>query len=126
MRTLWLTFLLACVSCPSFARDSAMPPEHAVIVHFMYGSKDLTRLYELEDKLEKAIVKAKVGEYDGNEVAADGSDGYLYMYGPDADRLFATVKPILESAPFMKGATVKKRYGPAQGNAKEVLVTISP
>jgi hypothetical protein len=41
-------------------------PERAVIVHFTYGSTDLSRLFELENKLEGAIEEAKVGEYDGN------------------------------------------------------------
>ena len=69
--------------------------EHAVIITFHYGSTNLDRLFELEDQLEKAISEAKVGEYDGNEIAVDGSDGSLYMYGPDADRLFAVVEPII-------------------------------
>lgn len=99
---------------------SACTPEHAVIVHFSYGSKNLDALFALEARLEAAISKAKVGEYDGNEVAVDGSDGNLYMYGPDADKLFNVVKPILESVPFMRGATVKRRYGPPQSGVREV------
>lgn len=108
----------------------ATPPtpkiEQAVIVHFSYGSKDLTRLFALEEKLEAAISKSGVGEYDGNDVATDGSDGYLYMYGPDADRLFEVVKPILQSTPFMSGSTAKKRYGPAEAGVKESIVVITP
>ena len=81
-----------------------MDMEHAVIVHFSYGSTDFSRLFALEDELIEAIEKADAGEFDGNEVAADGSDGYLYMYGPDADKLFETVKPIVEFHDFMRGA----------------------
>ena len=98
--------------------------EQAVIVHFSYGSTDLSRLFALEDQLIEAIEKAGMGEFDGNEVAADGSDGYLYMYGPDADALLKTVKPILESADFMKGATAKLRYGPPEEGTREVEVAI--
>ncbi|MHC4796142.1 MAG: hypothetical protein ACYTF1_05815 [Planctomycetota bacterium] len=61
--------------------------EHAVVIHFEYGSTDLSRLFELGDKLESAIAEAGVGEFDGNEVATDGSDGFLYMYGPEKSRL---------------------------------------
>lgn len=100
--------------------------EHAVIVHFVYGSKDLSSLFKLEEKLKSAITKAGVGEYDGNEVAVDGSDGYLYMYGPDADRLFVVVEPILKSTPFMAGAKAKKRYGPPEDGVKESIVDIAP
>jgi len=57
--------------------------DHAVTVRFDYGRTDLSPLYELEQQLTAAIESAEVGEFDGNEVAADGSDGTLYMYGPD-------------------------------------------
>ncbi len=98
--------------------------EHAVIVHFLFGSKDISRLFALEEKLISALETAGVGEFDGNEIAADGSDGNLYMYGPDADKLFTTVKPVLESADFMKGATVKLRYGPPTEGTREEIVEI--
>jgi hypothetical protein len=101
-------------------------PEHAVVVHFQYGARDLQRLFALEKKLEAAIVSAGVGEFDGNDVAADGSDGYLYMYGPNADRLFETIKPILEATQFMRGAKIKLRYGPPQVGSSERVVVISP
>jgi hypothetical protein len=86
--------------------------EQAIVVHFKYGSRDLKRLFQLEDKLELALRNAKVGEYDGNEVATDGSDGFLYFYGPSADHLFEVVRPALLSASFMTGAKVTLRYGP--------------
>jgi hypothetical protein len=46
------------------------------------------------------------------------------MYGPNADLLFEVVKPILESSKLMKGATVKKRYGPPQDGIKEIDVVL--
>ncbi|WP_206606587.1 hypothetical protein [Steroidobacter cummioxidans] len=99
--------------------------EQAVIVHFAYGSTDLQALFELEDQLESAISAAGIGEYDGNEVAVDGSDGYLYMYGPDADKLFEVIQPILERSSFMHGAEVRKRYGSAQDGVREVVLKIA-
>ena len=104
--------------------SSADPVEQAVIVHFQYGSTDLGQLFALEGLLEKAIADAKVGEYDGNEVREDGADGYLYMYGPNADRLFETVIPILTKTDFMAGAVVKRRYGPPKDGVREVSTTI--
>jgi hypothetical protein len=98
--------------------------EHAVIVHFNYGSTDLSPLFGLEDQLETAIATAQAGEYDGNEVAADGSDGSLYMYGPDADRLTDVIRPLLQAAPFMKGAKITKRYGPPEDGVREVEVEV--
>ena len=98
--------------------------EHAVIVQFKYGSTALSPLFELEARLETAIAAAKAGEYDGNEIAVDGSDGSLYMYGPDADRLADAIRPLLEAAPFMKGAKVTKRYGPPGEGVREVEIEV--
>ena len=50
--------------------------DHAVIVHFSYGTTDLSRLFTLEDELIAALEMADAGEFDGNEMAADGSDGF--------------------------------------------------
>jgi len=114
---------LGAVTSPAAANPA---PDQAVIVRFNYGSTDLSRLFDLEGKLEATITAAKAGEYDGNEVAVDGSDGILYMYGPDADRLFQVVEPILRATPFMNGAKVTVRYGPPADGVREKVVTIAP
>jgi hypothetical protein len=93
--------------------------EQAVIVHFRYGQTDLGPLLELEDQPKRAIDVAGVGEFDGNDVATDGSDGYLYMYGPDADRLFEAVRPVLESATCIHDAIARILYGPPADGVKE-------
>lgn len=101
--------------------------EHAVIVRFAYiGSTDLEPLFTLEAQLESAITAAQVGEYDGNEVAVDGSDGTLYMYGPDADKLFTAIRPVLETCSFMKGAVVTLRFGPPEDGVAEREVRLTP
>jgi hypothetical protein len=100
------------------------PSEHAVLVLFSYGSTDLSRLFALEERLEQAIATAGVGEFDGNEVASDGSEGTLYMYGPDADALFAAVRSALEATDFMRGARVRLRYGAPANGTREVEVVL--
>jgi hypothetical protein len=99
--------------------------EHAVIVHLRYGMTDLAPLHELEDRLVSAINNAGVGEFDGHEVAVDGSDALLYMYGPNGDQLFAIVSPILKSSDYTKDAEVKIRYGSPQSKAKGIVFTVS-
>lgn len=99
--------------------------EQAVIVHFNYGSTDLKPLRSLEEALEKAIEAAGVGDFDGDEIAADGSDGYLYMYGANADDVFKVVLPILEQSPFMKGAQVTKVYGQLGTDVPREVITIA-
>ena len=124
----WLIALL-CISVMSFIpflSGAASATEHALIVKFNYGYKDLNKLFELEDKLKTVISNAGVGEYDGNEIAIDGKDGSLYMYGQNADNLYKVVKPILEATPFMKGAKVKLRYGPPKDGVREKIYVINP
>ena len=105
-------------------RPSAAPSEHAVLVYFAYGSTDLSRLFALEEQLDQALAAAGVGELDGNEVAADGSEGTLYLYGPDADALFTAVRPTLEAAEFMQGARILLRYGPPEAGVREAEVVL--
>ena len=92
-------------------------------------TRDLTRfrlnpLFSLEDQLRTAIESGGGGEYDGHEIAMDGSDGTLYMYGPNADKLFEVVEPILRAVPFMSGASVTKRYGPPDDETKKVALVL--
>lgn len=100
--------------------------DHAVIVHFDYGSTDLSALCALEQQLEHAIDNAGVGEFDGNEVAVDGCDGSLYMYGPNADALFAAVRPILEQSDAIQNAVATVRYGPPGDDVRSVRVRLQP
>ena len=85
--------------------------EQAVVVEFNYGLESMDELFSLQHQLEAAIEEAGVGDLDGNEIAADLSDGFLYMYGSDADAVFAVIEPILRSVGFMYGAKVKLVYG---------------
>ncbi|MFT3661374.1 MAG: hypothetical protein QM809_08220 [Gordonia sp. (in: high G+C Gram-positive bacteria)] len=100
------------------------PSEHAVIVNFDYGSRDLDALFEVEELLEEALEAAGTGELDGNEIAVDGGDACLYFYGPDADALHETVRPILAAATCVRGASVYKRYGPPEDGIREVTVPL--
>ena len=99
-------------------------PEHAVIVYFDYKKENLEPLQELERKLEKVITEKKTGEYDGHEISVDYNDGILYMYGPNAEVLFKTVKQTLEATDFMSGAKAKLRFGPPEDGVKEIEVKV--
>jgi hypothetical protein len=94
-------------------------PEHAVIVAFDYGLSDLQPMFDLEERLEAAISAAGTGEFDGNEIAVDRSDGTFWMYGPDADALLASVMPVLLTSSLMRGARVTRRYGPPADGVRE-------
>ena len=102
--------------------------EHAVIAHLRliddkFGSeRERTAVAALTDDLERVISEEQAGEFDGEEFG-DGRC-VLYMYGPDADRLFEVVEPILKLAPLARGGFAIKRYGEASdANAQEARVT---
>lgn len=101
-----------------------MAEEQAIIVTFLYALPNLQQLHDLEAKLEKAINANGVGDYDGHEIAVDLSDGFLYMYGPDAEKLFDVVIPILKEMPFLNDAKVKLRFGPPEDGIDERLCLI--
>ena len=99
-------------------------PREEVIVHFSYGSMNLQHLYALEDSLRMAISEASAGEYDGREMADDGSDGTLYVYGPDAEALYRAISPVLASCPFMRGATVTLQFGPPKRKTPKRVIEL--
>lgn len=98
--------------------------QHPVIIHFYYGIEELDPLHELEDRLRQVISGQNAGLYDGHEVSVDSIDGFLYMYGPNAETLFKSVLPILRVTDFMKGAIAYLSFGPMEENAKMLEVKI--
>jgi hypothetical protein len=99
-------------------------PQQEVIVHFLYGSTNLQHVYALEDLLRIATSEAAAGEYDGREMADDGSDGYLYMYGPDAKALYRAISPVLAASPIMRGATVTLQFGPTKRKTPKRVIQL--
>lgn len=102
-------------------QQPSVPPEQALIVTVKlsdgsFGNPtERAALFALEDELEQAVVRAGVGEFDGNEFG--GGVCVFYMYGPDADKLEAAVAPSLRSSAAARGAHALKRYGGASDPA---------
>ena len=101
--------------------------EQAVIVHLRlsdggFGSEEQREaLFALQEEMMHAIKDAAAGEFDG-DMFGEG-ECVLYMYGPEADRLFAAIEPLLKSCPLASGGYAIKRYGEAgDSDAREVRV----
>ena len=117
-----------------FGRETSVPKaqassEHAVIAHLKlsdekFGTEDeRASIRELSSKLEQCIERAAAGEVDGDEFGA--GECTLYMYGPDADRLFAAIEPVLRACAHARGGFVIKRYGSASDpGAREIRVDL--
>ena len=97
--------------------------EQAVLVYLngtdlpdqVYDEYDLATL---EDKLIEVIEREKLGEYDGNEFGP--TETILFMYGPDAERLFSGIESILRAYPLCQQARVEIRPGAPGAAAREV------
>jgi hypothetical protein len=90
--------------------------EHAVLLHIdlgddEYGSEPQREtVFALEDELEQAIAAAGAGELDGNEFG--GGEVVLYMYGPDKDRLWAAIEPVIRGFPMRPAFALVRAGGP--------------
>ena len=103
--------------------------QHAVLIHLCLSDSDFgsdddrAGIGELSDRLEKAIEDAGVGELDGDEFGE--GECVLFLYGPDADALFAVVEPLLRASPHARGGFVLKQYGePGDPDTREVRVEL--
>jgi hypothetical protein len=98
------------------AEDDPDPAaEHDVLVKLRLSNRTMGTAAERADiealaqTLEDAVAAAGVGEFDGDEYG--GGDCTLFFAGPDADRLFAVLQPLLHRHPLGRGATVVMQYG---------------
>ena len=80
--------------------------ENSLIISFNYGRSSLGPLFDLEEQVRAVIEKRQLGEYDGHIIAVDSSDGALFMYGDDPERIYKAIEPILLKSSFMRGAEV--------------------
>jgi len=94
--------------------------DHAVIIHFHHGIDELEAVHALENQLDTLLEESRVGRVDGHEVAMDDSDGFLYLYGPNAETLFKTVLPVLQRSSLMTGATAYLRFGPPEDESPNI------
>lgn len=72
----------------------------------VYDQNDLTTL---EDQIIQSLQGTSLGAFDGNEIGPSGCT--LYLYGPDAEALYAKIEPVLRSHPLCQSARVTIRQG---------------
>jgi hypothetical protein len=89
--------------------DGAGLPDH------IYRDNDLATI---EDRLVEVIEQSGLGEFDGNEIGP--GETTLFMYGPDAERLFAAIEQTLRGYPLCQGARVEIRRGGPGAQQREV------
>tara|TARA_Y100000589_G_C26574775_1_gene396009 strand:+ start:90 stop:455 length:366 start_codon:yes stop_codon:yes gene_type:complete len=103
--------------------QKASAPQQAVFVYLkgtglpdsVYQDYDLATL---EDQLIEVIEQNDLGEFDGNEFGPEETT--LYMYGPDAEKLFVNIEKTLRDYPLCQNARVIIRYGDSEADQREV------
>ena len=83
----------------------------------VYDQNDLSTL---EDQIIQALQDTGLGAFDGNEIGPSGCT--LYLYGPDAEALYAKIDPILCSHPLCQSAQVTIRQGRPEAQQREVRI----
>jgi hypothetical protein len=115
-------------------REIGMPEQSIIVTFYNFADKfwtdemrPLDPLFELEDQIEKVLEARDVGQLDGHEIAVDGSDGFLFLYGPDADALYAVIEPVLRASTVTQGGNATLRYGSyGEPNVLEKYIEIKP
>jgi hypothetical protein len=94
---------------------SAVSPNHdAVLVHIppsnasMRGPLEFDHLMDIEEAVIEAVDAAGTGVHDGHDIGQ--GEFTLFSYGPDADALWDTIRPVLVRFPKCLGARVEKRH----------------
>ena len=77
-------------------------------------------VFAIQDDLKQAFAQLSVGEVDGNEIAVDSSEALIYMYGPDAEAMFAVALPILKSHPATASSRATLRFGDVSDKSARV------
>ncbi len=125
----WLT-LLVLAAAPGQARaqgqiDRVLQASgQAVLIKLKlvgngYGTPaEQDAVHAIEHKLTLALAPIKDAQLSGDEFG-DGVCA-IYVYGLDADAMFAAIAPVVADWPALKGGTITRRYGPPK--AREVVV----
>ena len=103
--------------------NTAKPDEQAVILTICGPQLELDDINGLEERLIEIVSENGVGEVDGHDIAMDGSDANLYLYGPSADKLFSVIEKVLRDSSFVGRILCKRRYGDVK-NPKTKIVEI--
>lgn len=102
--------------------DGNRQGEQAVIIclQFPVGKlqekKAVDALYDLDDIFCNIIQTSGTGTYDGHEFCEgpDEESVRFFMYGPDANRMYDEIKPILQALPRLQEVSIIKQYGEMQ------------
>jgi hypothetical protein len=104
-------------------KKEAPKSDECVLIH-LDGVNLPEKVYEecdlstLEDLLIEAIESENAGELDGNETGP--TETTIFTYGPDAERLYGAMEPVLRDYPLCRNARIVIRKGPPGSPQTEI------
>lgn len=102
--------------------DGNRQGEQAVIICLQFSvgklqeKKALDAIFDLDDIFRTILETSGIGTYDGHEFCESPEEESVrfFMYGPDANRMYEEVKPILQSLPSLQEISIHKQYSPLE------------
>ena len=106
------------------SEEPIVEDRQSVVAWIRLGDRDFEnereqqRLFELENRVMRALEASGEGSYDTNDLAP----GFfrMTMLGPDADRIVAIVTPLLRATPA--GSYLAVRHGPSGSSEERVEI----
>jgi|SRR5882724_850517 len=108
------------------AADTQQPVLEQALLVYLKGSGLPAHVYQecdlgtIGSRLREVIVRERLGLFDGNAVGP--TEAILYMYGADAERLFAGVERTLRDYPPCEGTRVVIRRGGSGAEQRELTL----
>jgi hypothetical protein len=100
--------------------------EHAVLINFWYGKESDEEFYDMTLALHKFMEDNQIGRYDGHEINVDNTDGTLFFYGKNAEKLYKYILPELLKYDFLIGANVYLRFGGIKNGTLDIEFKLEP
>lgn len=94
--------------------DTAPSDPHCVQIVIAFDRPDpddetRQKCFDLQDEIASVLTDSATGELDGD--LWGGNQCVIYCYGPDAQRMWDAIAPVLKRFPFPKGSYAIKRFG---------------
>ena len=102
--------------------------QQAVLIHLPYEGDDfpppggVEAMHELQHELDAVLEAANAGEVDGDEFG--GGECTIYIYGPNADAIWAAIEPVLAQKTLFPGAFAIKQYD--EDGDREERIQLTP
>lgn len=109
LKRLFLIGSVSSLAAPMAAES--LQPEQALTVTTVGVPVTLDEVFAIEDALTQAFAGNSIGVVDGNEIAVDGSEAMIFLYGPDAEAMFTAALPVLRAHRATASARARLRFG---------------